>query len=69
MNKLPENNLDTGLTLAPKNDKKSEAKMKAAGAAAFVIPSHKTTSENSHTMEPMGFEPTTSCMPCKRSPN
>jgi hypothetical protein len=22
-----------------------------------------------YKMEPMGFEPTTSCMPCKRSPN
>ncbi len=33
-----------------------------------VTGSYKRASEGPSAMEPMGFEPTTSCMPCKRSP-
>ena len=64
-----QNDLDTGWTLAPKNGEKTDSKKDAASAASSANPSHKNTSECSGEMEPMGFEPTTSCMPCKRSPN
>ena len=64
-----QNDLDTGWTLAPKNDKKTSTKKDAVETDSSVSPSHKSTSESTRSMEPMGFEPTTSCMPCKRSPS
>ena len=64
-----QNNLDTGWTLAPKNDRKTDVKKEAPETDSSVTSSQKSTSEDLHPMEPMGFEPTTSCMPCKRSPN
>ena len=60
--------LDTGWTLASENDKNTGAKKDSVETDSTVTPSHKSTSECPRTMEPMGFEPTTSCMPCKRSP-
>ena len=63
------NSLDTGQTLALNENEKSGAKKKAAAAASIVTPSHKSTSETQQKMEPVGIEPATSCMPCKRSPS
>ena len=64
-----QDNLDTAWTLAPKNDRRIDTKKEATETDSSVTPSQKSTSEQSRRMEPMGFEPTTSCMPCKRSPN
>ena len=62
-----QNDLDTGWTLAQKNSKKKSTKRDAAETDLSVKPSHISTSENPRAMEPMGFEPTTSCMPCDDS--
>ncbi len=64
-----QDNLDTAWTLAPKNDRKTDVKKETIETDSSVTSSHKNTSEDPRAMEPMGFEPTTSCMPCKRSPN
>jgi hypothetical protein len=64
-----QNNLDTGWTLAQKNKKKSSAQNETVETDLQVNPSQISTSGHPRIMEPMGFEPTTSCMPCKRSPN
>ena len=64
-----QDNLDTGWTLAPKNSRKENRKKEAAETDSSVTTSPTSTSEQLCAMEPMGFEPTTSCMPCKRSPN
>ena len=64
-----QNDLDTGQTLEPEKDEKTDTKKDADETTPSVNPSHKDTSESTRLMEPMGFEPTTSCMPCKRSPN
>jgi hypothetical protein len=73
MDEMPEarsgNRLDTGQTLALKNDDEIGAKEKAAEAAHDVTPSLDGTSQSSSQMEPMRVELTTSCMPCKRSPS
>ena len=64
-----QNDLDTGWTLAQKNKKKSSAKNETVETDSSINSSQTSTSGNPRIMEPMGFEPTTSCMPCKRSPN
>ena len=64
-----QNDLDTGWTLAQKNKKKSSTKNETVETDSSVNPSHISTSGHPRIMEPMGIEPTTSCMPCKRSPN
>jgi len=64
-----QNDLDTGWTLAQKNKEKTITKNENVETDSSVNPPQISTSEHPLIMEPMGFEPTTSCMPCKRSPN
>ena len=61
--------IDNEQTLAPKNADEMSATKKAAEAATCVTHAFEDTSEYPLVMEPMRFELTTSCMPCKRSPN
>ena len=63
-----QDDLDTAWTLAPKKDKKTDREKEAVKMDSSITSSPTSTSENPRAMEPMGFEPTTSCMPCKRSP-
>jgi len=63
-NARKQNNLDTGWKLAPQNDRKTDVKKETAETDSSVTSSPKSTSKHHHTMKPMGFEPTTSCMPC-----
>jgi len=45
LNAKRENHLDTEQTLTLKNDRKVDAKNKAANMASFITPPHKSTSE------------------------
>jgi integrase len=64
-----QNHLDTEQTLEPEKDEKTDTKKDADETASSVNPPLKDTSKITRPMEPTGIEPTTSCMPCKRSPN
>ena len=64
-----QDDLDTGRTLAPRNNRKADRKKEATEMGLSITIPSASTSEQPRAMEPMGFEPTTSCMPCKRSPN